>query len=73
MAAARALFSQDHSAISWEFIPDVIIAGKLQSTTNNYDGLWQVERVHLPINTSARARTDRYAFNVLNQGGGAGH
>lgn len=34
---------QGDSAISREFIPDMIIAVKLQPTTNNYDGCWQVK------------------------------
>lgn len=42
---------QGDSAISWEFIPDMIIAVKLQATKNNYDEDWQVKCVHLPVTT----------------------
>ncbi len=40
---------QGDSAISREFIPDVIIAVKLQPTTNNYHERWQVRCARLPI------------------------
>lgn len=44
----RPLLQGDY-AISQEFISDMIIAVKLQPTTNNYDGRWQVKCACLPI------------------------